>query len=109
MIHYYKSHFKKIPQLAAMIAARLAYFKLIGTVRDALFFIPLLLLLLASCTPDSKTKKFRIGVSQTDNDVWRQTMLAEMKRELSFHDNIEFVYRHAGGNSRIDSVTTRRV
>ncbi len=99
MVRYYKSHFKKIPQLAAMIAARLAYLKLIGTVR-ALFFIPLLLLLLASCTSNNKAKKFRIGFSQTDDDVWRQTMLAEMKRELSFHDNIDFLYRQADGNSQ---------
>ena len=27
-------------------------------------------------------------------------MLAEMKRELSFHDNLEFIYKEAGGDSK---------
>ena len=53
-----------------------------------------------SCNTKKKEKTFRVGFSQcTGNDDWRKTMLAEMKRELSFHNNIEFFYRDAGGKS----------
>ncbi|MEP7375196.1 MAG: substrate-binding domain-containing protein [Chitinophagaceae bacterium] len=62
---------------------------------------PGLLLFVFSCSaPKQKDKKFRIGFSQCQEDEWRKTMLAEMKRELSFHDNIEFIYKEAGGNSK---------
>ena len=43
-----------------------------------------------------------IGVSQcVESDLWRKTMLEEMKRELSFHCNIKFYYREADGNSQL--------
>jgi len=58
-------------------------------------------ILLASCTSKQPEKKFRIGFSQCQGgDDWRKTMLAEMKRELSFHDNVEFIYRDAEANSK---------
>lgn len=58
-------------------------------------------LVLGSCKEKNDTKKWRIGFSQcTGNDLWRQTMLAEMKRELAFHNNIEFIYKQADGNSK---------
>ena len=58
-------------------------------------------LLLASCQKIAKEKNYTIGFSQcTGNDSWRQTMLAEMKRELSFHNNISFIYKDAGANSQ---------
>jgi signal transduction histidine kinase/AraC-like DNA-binding protein len=70
----------------------------------SLFYVFLSLattLLLSSCVTKTDAKKFRIGFSQcTGNDLWRQTMMEEMKRELSFHNNIEFIYRDAGGNSQ---------
>jgi signal transduction histidine kinase/AraC-like DNA-binding protein/ABC-type xylose transport system substrate-binding protein len=46
------------------------------------------------------TKKFKIGFSQCQYDLWRKTMLDEMKRELSVHDNIDFLYRDAEGSSQ---------
>lgn len=53
-----------------------------------------------SCSQKNTQKKFRVGFSQClGNDDWRRTMLAEMKRELSFHDNIEFLFRNAEANS----------
>ena len=56
--------------------------------------------LLLSCNSDVSEKKYVVGFSQcTGIDDWRKTMLAEMKRELSFHDNIELEYRDANGNS----------
>ena len=52
------------------------------------------------CSENKEPKKFRIGFSQCiSNDLWRKTMLEEMKRELSFHSNIDFIYREAGASS----------
>ncbi|MBC7888985.1 MAG: substrate-binding domain-containing protein [Ferruginibacter sp.] len=68
--------------------------------RVFIFFVFATGLLLVSCNPAKPPKKFLIGFSQcTGNDDWRKTMLAEMKRELSFHNNIEFIYRDATGKS----------
>ncbi len=55
-----------------------------------------------SCSaPEKKDQKFRIGFSQCQGgDDWRKTMLAEMKRELSFHENVEFIYRDAEADSK---------
>ncbi len=59
-------------------------------------------LLFASCQKSTKEKNYTIGFSQcTGNDSWRQTMLDEMKRELSFHDNISFIYKDANASSQI--------
>lgn len=44
-------------------------------------------------------KKFRIGFSQCTLDTWRQTMEQEMKRELSFHPEIELIKRDANLSS----------
>ncbi|GHE31609.1 sensor histidine kinase [Sphingobacterium griseoflavum] len=33
------------------------------------------------------------------NDAWRQTMLEEMKRELSFYPDVQFIYRDANGSN----------
>jgi len=55
---------------------------------------------LVSCSPKNKGKTYTIAFSQcVGGDQWRQTMLAEMDRELFFHNNIVFLYRDAGGNS----------
>lgn len=54
----------------------------------------------ASCTNQKTEKRFKIGFSQcVGNDSWRQTMLHEMQRELSFHNNVELVYMNADGSS----------
>jgi signal transduction histidine kinase/DNA-binding response OmpR family regulator len=55
-----------------------------------------------SCQNTKKEKKYAIGFSQcTGNDSWRQTMLDEMKRELSFHDNVSFIYKDAKASSQL--------
>ena len=65
------------------------------------YFIPFLLLLCSSCAKQKSAKKYRIGFSQCQSgDAWRQTMLGEMKRELSFHENIEFLYKDANASSK---------
>jgi len=67
-----------------------------------LFFAPFIIVILifSSCHSTGKEKKFLVGFSQcTDGDDWRKMMLEEMKRELSFHNNIQFIYKTAIGNS----------
>ena len=95
---------KKIAHLAIMFALHFldSYFlKRNHLKRFTLFFLlpGFLVLFIASCSPPEK--KFRIGFSQCQGgDDWRKTMLAEMKRELSFHDNVEFIYRDAEADSK---------
>jgi signal transduction histidine kinase/DNA-binding response OmpR family regulator/ABC-type xylose transport system substrate-binding protein len=64
------------------------------------YLILLALVLLFSCSSRKKEKLYTIGFSQCQEDEWRKSMLAEMKRELSFHDNIVFIYKDAGGDSK---------
>ncbi len=45
------------------------------------------LILLASCSQDSK--KYRIGVSQCSDDIWRDKQNSELKIGAYFHDNVE--------------------
>jgi signal transduction histidine kinase/DNA-binding response OmpR family regulator len=69
----------------------------------ARLFIPgmILLLCLGACTGQKKQKVYTIGFSQcVESDAWRKTMLQGMKRELTFHPNINFIYRQADGNSQ---------
>ncbi len=55
---------------------------------------------LGGCHFDDSPKKFSIGFSQcVESDAWRKTMLSEMKRELSFNDDVAFFYLEADGNS----------
>lgn len=62
----------------------------------------LILLLFCGCQPMVQKKKRVIAFSQCiGNDAWRQTMLEEMKRELSFNPDIEFLYRDAHGDNNI--------
>src|SRR3954454_25277029 len=57
-------------------------------------------LLLSGCSLKNKNTRYLIGFSQcVVSDAWRKTMLDEMKRELSFHPGIQFVYKQADGNS----------
>lgn len=56
--------------------------------------------LVTSCSSPRKDSKFTIGFSQCiGNHLWRKTMLEEMKRELSFHNNVQFLYRNADASS----------
>lgn len=52
-----------------------------------------------SCNSGKEEKSFRVGFSQCASDVWRQNMMDEMKRELLFHPEIDFVLREAHSNS----------
>lgn len=55
---------------------------------------------LSACNRELKPREYVIGFSQcVESDAWRKTMLEEMKKELSFHPNVRFLYRDADGNS----------
>jgi signal transduction histidine kinase/ABC-type sugar transport system substrate-binding protein/AraC-like DNA-binding protein len=57
--------------------------------------------LLIGCITGERKKMLKIGFSQcTGRDLWRKTMLQEMKTELSLHDNVEFLYAEAAGDSK---------
>src|ERR1035438_4987843 len=77
------------------------YFRMAKSrVRREFIFLSILLmqLLLISCA-DKPEKKFRIGFSQCASDVWRQNMQKEMERELSFHPEIDFIFKQANLSS----------
>lgn len=68
--------------------------------------IILLLFMLCLAMPGCETKKenpvYTIGVSQCiGSDLWRRTMLEEIKMELSLHPGAELVYMDANGNSQL--------
>src|SRR5690242_1453900 len=61
--------------------------------------------LLFSCKRDQPAeKRYRIAFSQcTGDDNWRKRMLADMKREMAFHPGIEFLYKDAKDNSKLQA------
>ena len=61
-------------------------------------FILLITIFTQSCSNNSSAKKYTIGFSQcTMVNKFRQTMLKEMERELSFHPEINFIFKDANG------------
>ena len=64
-------------------------------VKSAKIHIVLLLLcvLLVSCS--SSEKKYRIGVSQCSDDIWRDKQNSELKIGAYFHDNVELRFAAA--------------
>jgi signal transduction histidine kinase/DNA-binding response OmpR family regulator len=55
---------------------------------------------ISGCRPATEKKIYTIGFSQcTQVDQWRLTMLEELKRELSFHNNATLITSNADGNS----------
>src|SRR5690606_33650473 len=66
-----------------------------------IFFAFVILLCCHACQPSGNNTQFTIAFSQCiGDDAWRETMLDEMKRELSFYPDIEFIYRDAGGDNQ---------
>ncbi|HEX5151057.1 MAG TPA: substrate-binding domain-containing protein [Parafilimonas sp.] len=55
-----------------------------------------------SCNSLRNEKKYTIGFSQcTMVNKWRQTMLEGMQRELSFHPEINFIFKDANGSTAL--------
>ena len=56
--------------------------------------------IITGCKKANTTSEYTIGFSQcVGSDLWRRTMLDEMKMELSLHPNAKFIYADADGNS----------
>lgn len=76
--------------------------------RVTLFLSALLVIVVTlSCSNSSREKKYTIGFSQcTMVNKFRQTMLKEMERELSFHPEINFVFKDANGftNKQVEQI-----
>jgi len=53
----------------------------------------MIVVLLASCSQD--VKKYRIGVSQCSDDIWRDKQNSELKIGAYFHDNVELRFAAA--------------
>lgn len=65
------------------------------------FFVLLCFTVFFGCKKQDKTSQYTIGFSQcVGSDLWRRTMLNEMKMELSLHPGARFVYADANGNSQ---------
>jgi signal transduction histidine kinase/AraC-like DNA-binding protein/CheY-like chemotaxis protein/ABC-type xylose transport system substrate-binding protein len=74
---------------------RFAYFS------GLLFFLLIVAISNLSCNKVPKSKTYTIGFSQcTGLDLWRKTMLNEMKTELSLHPGVNFIYADAAGDSK---------
>ena len=58
--------------------------------RNKLGFILILFSLLLSCTSDEK--RYKIGVSQCSEDVWRDKQNAELRLGTYFHDDVELCF-----------------
>ncbi len=64
--------------------------------------IALFVAIFSSCSTGTGTRKYKIGFSQcTGDDNWRRRMLADMKREMAFHQDIDFIYRDAKDNNQL--------
>jgi signal transduction histidine kinase/DNA-binding response OmpR family regulator/ABC-type xylose transport system substrate-binding protein len=61
----------------------------------------MMLAAVVSCRQPKKKPAYTIGFSQCiGSDLWRKTMLEEMKTELSLHPEVNFLYADAQGNSK---------
>ena len=75
-----------------------------------LFYATILIAATPGCRIKEKPKAFVIGFSQCiESDAWRQTMLEEMKRELSFRSNVTLLYRQADGISQVQIKQVREL
>ncbi len=65
-------------------------------------FVPLLVVFsFWGCRHTNKKSQYVIAFSQcVGSDLWRKTMLEEMKMELSLHPGADFVYADADGDSK---------
>ena len=61
--------------------------------RQRLFYLFVLATLLVSCSGDKV--KYRIGISQCSDDIWRDKQNAELRMGAYFHDNVELKFAAA--------------
>ena len=73
-----------------------------------ILYIIILICVLSSC--NSNEKKYRIGVSQCSDDIWRDKQNTELKMAAYFHKNVELIFAAAYDSDerqvqQIDSLT----
>ncbi len=61
--------------------------------RQRFFFLFVLAAVLVSCSGDKV--KYRIGISQCSDDIWRNKQNAELRMGAYFHDNVELKFAAA--------------
>lgn len=61
--------------------------------RKYTLYIIILLAIISSCSTGNK--KYRIGVSQCSDDIWRDKQNTELKMAAYFHDNVELKFAAA--------------
>jgi signal transduction histidine kinase/AraC-like DNA-binding protein/CheY-like chemotaxis protein len=65
-----------------------------------LFTFIILITMFCGCNEKKKETEYVIGFSQcVGSDLWRKTMLEEMKMELSLHPNAKLIYKDANNSS----------
>ncbi|WP_231424731.1 substrate-binding domain-containing protein [Pedobacter sp. Leaf250] len=70
----------------------------------------ILLIALSSCVNKTKESGYRIGFSQcVGSDLWRKTMLEEMKMELSLHQGAELIYKDANNDSKVQASQVKQL
>jgi signal transduction histidine kinase/AraC-like DNA-binding protein len=66
--------------------------------------------ILISCQKAKVKSTYTIGFSQcVGSDLWRRTMLDEMKMELSLHPGVKFLYKDAQNNSANQIIQVRNM
>ncbi|WP_295675794.1 substrate-binding domain-containing protein [uncultured Mucilaginibacter sp.] len=74
------------------------------------FIIIFVITAIYSCNEAKKKSAYTIGFSQcVGSDLWRKTMLEEMKTELSLHPGVDFIYTDAENNSNTQISQVRKM
>ncbi|MBF9223867.1 substrate-binding domain-containing protein [Hymenobacter ruricola] len=74
------------------------------------YLLATLVVLLSGCAGPEKPRPYRIGFSQCSTQgIWRQAVLDGMKRELSFHPEVELRMLDAKDNSQRQSQQIREL
>lgn len=74
---------------------------LLKKIRARILWLLFIIALFTGCKRADKTSQYTIGFSQcVGSDLWRRTMLDEMKMELSLHPGVKFIYADADNNSK---------
>lgn len=72
--------------------------------RERIFVFILLYFVVSGCEKQKENPTYTIGFSQCiGSDLWRKTMLEEIKIELSLHPGAKLIYKDADGNSKLQA------
>ncbi len=61
--------------------------------KDITLIVIVFFIIFTSCTTDSK--RYKIGISQCSDDIWREKQNAELRMGAYFHDNVELRFAAA--------------